>query len=264
MDIEASQDMLAKANQNKSKTAASNVEFLKSQVTSIPLPPSTADVIISNCVINLVPDTEKPLVFAEMFRLLKPGGRVAVSDLLAKKDFPESVRNDVALYVGCIAGASKVEQYEGWLKEAGFGEVLVVDTGSDVNVYLQTDEEGNLVGGPCCGDGGEEEEARTRTKEEGCCGKGASEKKDGGCGKAAAEKKETCCSSGGGNDGGVMQDLKEKYKNMDLNEWVGECLSLAAVVCHMLMDLQGLTRFTPSSHKPRQSCSLIECNAFSR
>ncbi|KAG7285861.1 hypothetical protein NEMBOFW57_008155 [Staphylotrichum longicolle] len=89
-------------------------------ITSIPLPSNTAHCIISNCVINLVPHADKPVVFREMYRLLKPGGRVAVSDILAKKTLPEKLVTDVAMYVGCIAGASELGEYEGWLKEVGF------------------------------------------------------------------------------------------------------------------------------------------------
>jgi len=116
-------DMLARANKIKQSkgAAADNVSFVKGVITNIPLEAGIADCIISNCVINLVPAAEKPLVFAEMYRLLKPGGgRVAVSDILAKKELPEKLKNDLAMYVGCIAGASKVAEYETWLKEAGF------------------------------------------------------------------------------------------------------------------------------------------------
>jgi arsenite methyltransferase len=114
--------MLAKANQIKAKLGKSNVEFVKSSITDMSaLESGIADCIISNCVINLVPAAEKHLVFREIFRLLKPGGRLAVSDILAKKPMPEKLRSDMALYVGCISGASTVGEYEGFLKDAGFG-----------------------------------------------------------------------------------------------------------------------------------------------
>ena len=112
--------MISKANANKTLMNLTNVQFIESPITSIPLPGATADCIISNCVINLVPASEKQLVFNEMFRLLKPGGRVAVSDILARKELPDEIRRDVALYVGCIAGASLVGEYEKFLKIAGF------------------------------------------------------------------------------------------------------------------------------------------------
>lgn len=112
--------MLELARRNAKNAGASNASFIEAFITSIPLPSSTVDCIISNCVINLVPDAEKHLVFQEIFRLLKPGGRVAISDILAKQELPLEIRQDLSLYVGCIAGASQVDDYEKYLKEAGF------------------------------------------------------------------------------------------------------------------------------------------------
>lgn len=113
--------MLEKANRNKISTkAAENVSFLESPITEISLPDETAHCIISNCSINLVPEQEKQLVFNEMYRLLKPGGRIAISDILSKQNLPEELKNNVALYVGCIAGASLVQDYEKYLRNAGF------------------------------------------------------------------------------------------------------------------------------------------------
>lgn len=112
--------MLARARVNAAKASITNVSFVESPITAINLPSSSTDCIISNCVINLVPAEEKHFVFEEAFRLLKPGGRVAVSDILAKKEFPPDLQRDMALYVGCISGASLVEEYETWLKDAGF------------------------------------------------------------------------------------------------------------------------------------------------
>ena len=113
--------MLALAEKNKAKAGVENVEFVEGRISSIPLPNSIADVIISNCVINLVPAAEKHLVFSEMFRVLKPGGRVAISDILARKPLSESLQRSVAAYCGCISGASLVENYHMFLKDAGFG-----------------------------------------------------------------------------------------------------------------------------------------------
>jgi ubiquinone/menaquinone biosynthesis C-methylase UbiE len=113
--------MLARARRNQEKSSeASNVSFVESKITSIPLQEGIADCIISNCVINLVPEDEKSEVFAEMARLLKPGGRVAVSDILARKPLSEGIKKSVALYVGCVAGASTQEDYTRWLEDAGF------------------------------------------------------------------------------------------------------------------------------------------------
>jgi arsenite methyltransferase len=113
--------MLVRARNNQAKsTEANNISFVEGNITSIPLEDGIADCIISNCVINLVPEAEKPAVFAEMGRLLKPGGRVAISDILARKPLPAGLRESVALYVGCLAGCSKKEDYTRFLKENGF------------------------------------------------------------------------------------------------------------------------------------------------
>lgn len=112
--------MLERANRNKEKAKVDNVSFVDSPITEITLPNCIADCIISNCVVNLVPEQEKQLVFNEMFRLLKPGGRLAISDILTKKPLAEEIKNDIALYVGCIAGASKIEDCEKYLNDAGF------------------------------------------------------------------------------------------------------------------------------------------------
>jgi arsenite methyltransferase len=112
--------MLELARRNTRNAGVSNATFIEAFITSIPLAGSTVDCIISNCVVNLVPEAEKPLVFQEMFRLLKPGGRVAISDILATQELSEGIKNDLSLYVGCIAGASQVDDYERYLHEAGF------------------------------------------------------------------------------------------------------------------------------------------------
>jgi len=112
--------MLSLSEKNKAKFSAHNVEFLRARITDIPLDSDVADAIISNCVINLVPEDEKQLVFNEIFRLLKPGGRVAVSDILAKKPLPEKLQKCAAAYVGCVAGASVLSQYHKYFQQAGF------------------------------------------------------------------------------------------------------------------------------------------------
>ena len=118
--------MLQRANEIKAKIGASNTEFIESRITEMNVPDASADCIISNCVINLVPEEEKQLVFNEMYRALKPRGRVAVSDILAKAPLPEEVKGSMALYVGCISGASEVSAYERYLRDAGFAGMLFV------------------------------------------------------------------------------------------------------------------------------------------
>lgn len=142
--------MLARANEIKAKHNKTNVSFVDAQIIDMSaIPSGTADCIISNCVINLVPEDDKPLVFKEMHRLLKPGGRIAVSDILAKKPLPEKLRANMALYVGCVSGASLLGQYERYLAEAGFeaGSVAIKDDGADLNVYLETNPDGTRTAG---------------------------------------------------------------------------------------------------------------------
>lgn len=119
--------MLARAQKLRESSGKTNTDFVESRITQISLESDTADCIISNCVVNLVPHGEKQLVFDEMFRLLKTGGRVALSDILAKKDLTEEIRSNMSLYVGCIAGASRVGEYQQFLQKAGFkGKRLVM------------------------------------------------------------------------------------------------------------------------------------------
>lgn len=112
--------MLALARRNADQAGTPNTSFLEASITAIPLPDSTANCIISNCVINLVPAAEKHLVFNEMFRLLAPGGRVAISDILIRKPLPQEVESSMSFYIGCIAGASQVQDYDKYLHDAGF------------------------------------------------------------------------------------------------------------------------------------------------
>lgn len=124
--------MLSKAMALKADYGMNNVEFVESRITNIALEGTIADCIISNCVINLVPHDEKQQVFNEIFRLLKPGGRVAISDILAKKPVSDNIKNSMALYVGCIAGASQVFEYEQYMRNAGFeGNKIVSERNED-------------------------------------------------------------------------------------------------------------------------------------
>ncbi|KAK6505567.1 hypothetical protein TWF481_007461 [Arthrobotrys musiformis] len=137
--VDINKDMLSRARDNLAKSPeAGNITFIEANITSIPLDNSIADCVISNCVINLVPEADKPAVFIEMARILKPGGRVAISDILARKTLPPSLKEDVTLYTGCIAGAATTEEYKQFLKDAGFSDIMVVDTESDLNIYVNT------------------------------------------------------------------------------------------------------------------------------
>ncbi|EEQ85336.1 ubiE/COQ5 methyltransferase [Blastomyces dermatitidis ER-3] len=194
--IDMNKDMLARANINKEKVgpAAANVTFVESQITAVNLPAAVADCIISNCVVNLVPEAEKQLAFNEMARLLKPGGRVALSDILTRKELTPELKESIALYVGCIAGASRVEDYERYLKEAGFGDILIVDAKNDLNIYTAALDNPKSAAGGCCGVVKEPEPTP-------CCGPT----------RAKIER----------GPGIFSEGFKADFKNVDFNEWAG-------------------------------------------
>jgi arsenite methyltransferase len=121
--VDMTDEMLVLARENQRKAGAANVEFLKGTIEAVPLPDSSVDVIISNCVINLSPD--KDAVLREAFRVLKPGGQFAVSDVIVRGAVPEDVRRSMELWVGCIAGALEESDYVSKLEAAGFQQVEI-------------------------------------------------------------------------------------------------------------------------------------------
>ncbi len=124
--LDMTDDMLALARQNAAEARVENVEFLKGQIEAIPLPDSSVDVIISNCVINLSGDKRR--VLTEAFRVLKPGGRFAVSDVVTRGAMPEGVRRNMELWVGCVAGALEETEFHSLLTEAGFSNTDIEPT----------------------------------------------------------------------------------------------------------------------------------------
>ena len=121
--VDMTPEMLAKARSNATNSGYRNVEFRLGEIEHLPVADNSVDVILSNCVINLSPD--KPQVFAETFRVLKPGGRLAISDVVAMAELPEHIRHDLALHAGCIAGASSIEAVESMLQAAGFAHIRI-------------------------------------------------------------------------------------------------------------------------------------------
>lgn len=124
--LDMTPEMLQLANENKRKAGAHNVEFLKGEIEHIPLPDNSVDVVISNCVINLSAD--KDAVLRETFRVLKPGGRLAVSDVVTRGEVPPEVRKSVLLWVGCLAGALQDSEYREKLRAAGFAGIEIEPT----------------------------------------------------------------------------------------------------------------------------------------
>ena len=137
--LDMTDEMLALAEENRQKAGATNVSFLKGEIEHIPLPDASVDVIISNCVINLSAD--KRQVLREAFRVLKPGGRFAVSDVVVRGDVPDAVRRNMELWVGCVAGALGEQEYRTLLADAGFEqidlEVTRVYTAADAAAFLE-------------------------------------------------------------------------------------------------------------------------------
>ena len=158
--IDMTPSMIERARRNASD--AGNVEFHLAGIDDLPLADASVDCVISNCVINLAEDKAK--VFEEVFRVLRPGGRVAVSDIALKKELPEELATSVASYVGCIAGAVLIAENQRLLEAAGFIGVRVIDSGSDLNAFAKVENQAAccspamepsgglpIAGGGCCG-----------------------------------------------------------------------------------------------------------------
>jgi arsenite methyltransferase len=147
--IDMTPAMIERAKANALAGGYTNVEFYQSTIDRIPLPDASVDCVISNCVLNLAPS--KPAVFREIARILKPGGRLAVSDIALKGELPEAVARSMAAYVGCIAGAIRIDDYRSGLQAAGFEHVEIVDSGSDLNAYSKVENQSG-----CCSPGMDE------------------------------------------------------------------------------------------------------------
>jgi SAM-dependent methyltransferase len=143
--------MLELARRNQVKVGVTNVEFRKGEIEAMPLPDASRDVIISNCVINLSPD--KDAVFREAFRVLKPGGRFAVSDVVTRGEIPEQFRQSLELWTGCLSGALDEQDYLQRLRNAGFTDVRVTSSAAlgDWSSDARSQAEASLQGSGCCG-----------------------------------------------------------------------------------------------------------------
>jgi arsenite methyltransferase len=151
--IDMTPAMIERARANAAAGGYANVEFFQSTIDHIPLPDASVDCVISNCVLNLAPD--KPAVFREIARVLKPGGRLAVSDIALKGELPEAVARSMAVYVCCIAGAIRIDDYRAGLLAAGFEHVEIVESGADLNAYNRVENQSGccsptMDGESCC------------------------------------------------------------------------------------------------------------------
>jgi arsenite methyltransferase len=160
--IDMTPEMIERARTNAQNGGYQNVEFHLATIDHLPLADASVDCVISNCVINLAPD--KPAVFREIARVLKPGGRLAVSDIALKAELPAAVAESMAAYVGCIGGAIKIDDYREGLLAAGFEHVEIVDSGADLNAYAKVENQAGccspsmdtagglaVIEGACCG-----------------------------------------------------------------------------------------------------------------
>jgi arsenite methyltransferase len=203
--IDMTPEMIDLAKRNAAKAdngrPVTNVEFHLAMIDRLPLPAGSVDVVISNCVINLAPD--KPGVFREIARVLKPGGRLAVSDIALKKPLPPELAASVAAYTGCIAGAISIEQYRQGLIDAGLAHVQAIDSGADLNAYAKAGGSGCSCSTPT--------ESRDGPAASSCCAPKPAEK-------------ETCC---GGSAGGSSQvestaldkDLMDLMRRYNVNDY---------------------------------------------
>jgi len=190
--LDMTDEMLALAEENRRQSGLSNVAFLKGEIESIPLPANAVDVIISNCVINLSGDKDR--VLKEAFRVLKPGGRLAVSDVVVRGEVPAAVRKSMELWVGCIAGALSEEDYRAKLAAAGFEgidvEVTRVYDAQDARAFLAA--EGIDVDAVAQAVDGKFVSAFVRATKPASCGEPAADAKAGCCAPATATRG-TCC-----------------------------------------------------------------------
>jgi arsenite methyltransferase len=164
--IDMTPEMIELARRNATKTndgkGYPNVEFHLATIDKLPLPDSSVDCVISNCVINLAPD--KPAVFREIARVLKAGGRLAVSDIALKQALPPEIGQDMMAYVGCISGAILIEDYKQQLIDAGFANVQVIDSESDLNAYAKIENQSG-----CCSPTVATAETKQAAASIGCC-----------------------------------------------------------------------------------------------
>lgn len=211
--IDMTPEMLALARANARKAGLSNVEFHQSTIDKLPLPDASVDCVISNCVINLASD--KPAVFREIARVLKPGGRLAVSDIALKKPLPPEIGSDLMAYVGCIAGAISIQDYTTGLAAAGFSGVQIIDSGTDLNAYAQVEGQSG-----CCSPSMNEGE---------CCAQPADGTACCDPPKAEALPLVSCCSGSSTDLHDRLSDLLAQY---DVNDFAASVKVYAAKANH--------------------------------
>jgi arsenite methyltransferase len=217
--IDMTPEMVERARANAAKQGIGNVEFHLSTIDKLPLRDASVDCVISNCVINLAPD--KHAVFREIYRVLKHGGRVAVSDIAMKKPLPPEVGTDLLAYVGCVAGAIPIPEYVAGLKAAGFAAVQVVDTKKNLNAYSQVEGQSGCctpvkepqppAASDCC--------TPAPAGSSACCTPKAHAELASGCCIPAPSGSSACCTMSAPGGTTVHGGLAELLKKYDVNEF---------------------------------------------
>src|SRR5207248_2506913 len=218
--IDMTPEMVERARANAARQGLTNVEFHLAKIDRLPLRDAVADCVISNCVINLAAD--KRAVFREVFRVLKSGGRVAVSDIALKKPLPPEVGTDLLAYVGCVAGAIPIPEYVAGLKAAGFAAVQVVDAKKDLNAYSRVEGQGG-----CCTPAAEAPAAADSAcctpapaGSSACCTpKADAAPMASGCCTPAPSGSSACCTMSAPAGTTVHEGLAELLKKYDVNEF---------------------------------------------
>jgi SAM-dependent methyltransferase len=205
--IDMTPEMIERAKRNAlevAKQGVANVEFHLAKMEAMPLADNSVDCLISNCVINLSAD--KAAVFREMFRVLKPGGRVAVSDIALKRDLPPDLAKSIAAFTGCVAGALPIAKYEQMLKDAGFAAVQIVDSRSDLMAYAKAEMASGCCSAPATGQPSGPAlpvtEDQWIASSQSCCG-------------TKTEVARGCCDSGNAAAPGGLTELMSRYNVND-------------------------------------------------
>lgn len=202
--IDMTPEMIARAKANAAQGVAgrpfTNVEFHLATIDRMPLADASVDCVISNCVINLAPD--KSAVFREVLRILKPGGRLAASDIALKRPLPAELADDITAYVGCIAGAVLIDDYVRMLKTAGFADVAVVDTKKDLHAYAKVENQS-----ACCAPAMETVPLTVELLQKPCCPPAPQPQKTG------------CCSSGIPTTDALHARLADLLRRYNVNDY---------------------------------------------
>ncbi|KAH7920771.1 NAD(P)-binding protein [Leucogyrophana mollusca] len=182
LDISADMIALARRNAARKGLKPPHVAFVQAPLTEpLPIASGTVDCVLSNCVINLLPTTGKAALLKEVWRVLRPGGRVVLDDIVARKELPESLRLDLASYIGCISGALQLDEYKALITDAGFSDALFVDTQGDLNIYTQNGAAGCCAPNITSSSSGCCPPALTATTTSGCCPPAPAAKATSGC-----------------------------------------------------------------------------------